>query len=144
MFQQLAIRAGIVGVLVVGGATWYYTDRNLNYVEVPARVDELKTTCKLELAHHYGVAKRTLSTDYLDCDEAAAVKAADTRMAGAETLRHTEVTVRFVSPADRQVHTGHYSFGGDPAARPNHVALQVGGEVPIMANTSRPGAIEER
>lgn len=144
MFDNLAIRAGIVGVAVVGGVGWYYADRNLNYIEVPARIDDLKTTCKLELVKHYGVGKRTLSTDYLDCDEAAAMKASDPRMTGAETLRHTEVSVRFVSPADRQVHTGHYSFGGDPAARPNHVALQVGGEVPIMANTSRPGAIEER
>lgn len=144
MLQSLALRAGIVGAVAVGGVTWYYADRNLNYVEVPVRIDEVKTTCKLELVHHYGVAKRKLSTDYLDCDEAEQVRAGDPRMTNAETLRHTEVTVRFVSPVDRQVHTGHYSFGGDPAKRPNHVALQVGGEVPIMANTSRPTAIEER
>lgn len=136
------MRAGIFGIVAVVGTGWYYTDRNLNYVEIPARIDAVKTTCKLEMTKYYVVARRTLSTDYLDCDEAARMQAEDSRMVGAEVLRRTEVDVRYVSPADRQVHTASYRFGGGNAAK--LARLQVGGVVPIMANTSKPTMIEER
>ncbi|WP_375398391.1 hypothetical protein [uncultured Sphingomonas sp.] len=136
MFRGLIFRLGLLGVVVIGGMGFYYTDRALNYVEVQARIDDIRSQCSLERTRYYGVAKRREWTDDMNCDEAEALLRDRSAYAGMTLKRKIEVFVRYTSPPDSQIHTSSYKTTGSPGT------LEKGGVVDIMANKTRPNVIE--
>lgn len=139
MFGRLAL-AGGVGVVVLVGMAVHYTDRAFNYVEVQGRVDAVKSTCKLERTSFYGVGRRREWTRDMPCDIARMLRAEDPEMKGMHLKRTSDVTLRYTSPADGQVHSGklHLTVTDDRQPEP-----KAGGVLNVMANKSRPDKIQK-
>lgn len=112
-----------------------YADRALNYVEVQARVDKVSSECSLQRK----IGHRREWTRDMDCDLAKALLDDDPEMKGMHITRTSEVTLRYTSPADGQIHTAKYSFFavGDEKKGP-----EAGGVITILANTSNPDKIQ--
>jgi hypothetical protein len=138
MLRWLGFRLGLPVMVIGVGSAWYYTDRAMNYVEVQARIDEVRSQCHLERTKEYVVARRRSWTRDADCYFVADAQASDPSWADAKIKRETRVVVRYVSPADNQIHTSEYRYSGTGVDEP----LKAGGVINIMANKTRPEAIE--
>lgn len=131
--------AAILGVIAIGGAGYYYTDRALNYVEVEARIDGVSSECHLERTKHYVVARKREWTRDGDCDLVASIKADTPDYDDMTIKRTTKVTVRYTSPADGKIHSSAYTFSGTGTDS----GLTEGGAVHIMASKTQPERIQK-
>lgn len=122
---------GLLGVVTVVN----YADRALNYVEVQARVDKVSSECSLQRK----VGRRREWTRDMDCDLAKMLLDEDPEMKGMHVTRISEVTLRYTSPADDQIHTAKYSFVADGDGQ---TGPKAGGVINILANTSKPDKIQ--
>ncbi len=128
--------AAFLGFIWIFGAI----DTTMNYETVSATVTSVKDECHLERTSRGVVGKTRESSEWMDCKRAFAILDRDASAHGAEIIRRTYVKFNYISPADRQNHSGSLSYMGvsNPGTK-----VSIGGTITVSAHTSEPGSVQK-
>ncbi len=130
-FKNQLIKLGVIGVGFVGFTAYDIYDKSTNYVPVNGEVQQVADNCHLEWHKRRSNSK----TDIMPCADAIALKQSDPSTYDRYDLEYdTQLTVAFISPADKHRHVAtlvqHLNEKG--------AEIHVGDNLPVLANKKEP------